>query len=136
VATRFTDEFRRDAGRIVTAGGLTRPQAASDLGVGLSTRNRWVQKPQHDDLRPGPHEDIAKEDERLRKEVRLLREEREASRNAAIFLAGQSRRGLLSSMPGKTSGLWNFPAASCQSHRGDFVRDEVARCAADSAPIW
>ena len=38
--------------------------------------NKWVQKHQHDDLMSGPHEDVAKENERLRKEVRLLREER------------------------------------------------------------
>jgi hypothetical protein len=38
MATRYTDEFRRDAVRIATTSGLTRPQAASDLGVGF---RRW-----------------------------------------------------------------------------------------------
>jgi len=32
----------------------------------------------------GPHEDVEKENERLRKEVRLLREEREVLKKAAI----------------------------------------------------
>ena len=82
MATRYTDEFRRDAVRIATTSGLTRPQAASDLGVGLSTLNKWVQKLQHDDMMSGPHEDV--ENERLRKEVRLLREEREVLKKAAI----------------------------------------------------
>ncbi len=77
MATRYTDEFRRDAVRIATTSGLTRPQVSSDLGVGLSTLNKWVQKHQHDDLMSGPHEDVEKENTRLRKEVRLLREERE-----------------------------------------------------------
>jgi transposase len=76
MATRYTDEFRRDAVRIAVTSGLTRPQLSSDLGVGLSTLNKWVQKHQHDDLMSGPHEDVEKENERLRKEVRLLREER------------------------------------------------------------
>jgi len=58
MATRYTDAFRRDAGRIATTSGLTRPQAASDLGVGLSPLNKWVQKPQHDDLMSGPCEDV------------------------------------------------------------------------------
>ena len=77
MATRYTDAFRRDAVRIAINRGLTRPQAALDLGVGLWTLNKWVQKHQYDDLMSGPHEDVGKENERLRKEVRLLREERE-----------------------------------------------------------
>ena len=83
MATRYTDEFRRDAVRMAAARGLTRPQLSSDLGVGLSTLNKWVQKHQHDDLMSGPHEDVEKENERLRNEVRLLREEREVLKKAA-----------------------------------------------------
>ena len=44
MAKRYTDEFRRDAVRMATTSGLTRPQLASDLGVGLSTLNNWVQQ--------------------------------------------------------------------------------------------
>ena len=90
MAKRCTDEFRLDAVRIAISSGLTRPQISSDLGVGLSTLNKWVQKHQHDDLMSGPHEDVEKENERLRKEIRLLREEREVSKKAAIYFAGQS----------------------------------------------
>ena len=50
MAKRYTDEFRRDAVRIATTSGLTRPQLSSDLGVGLSTLNKWVQQHQHHDL--------------------------------------------------------------------------------------
>ena len=88
---KYTDEFRRDAVRIAQSSGLTRPKIASDLGVGLSTLNKWVQKHQHDDLMSGPHEDVEKENKRLRKEVRLLREEREVLKKATIFFAGQNR---------------------------------------------
>lgn len=52
--TRSTNEFRRDAVRSATISGLTRPQVSSDLGVGLSVLNKWVQKHQHDDLMSGP----------------------------------------------------------------------------------
>ena len=91
MATRYTDEFRRDAVLIATTSGLTQPQVSSDLGVGLSTLNKWVQKHQHDDLMSGPHEDVEKENTRLRKEVRLLREERKVLKKATIFFAGQNR---------------------------------------------
>ena len=90
MAKRHTDEFRRDAVRMATTIGLTRRQLSSDLGVGLSTLNKWVQQHQHDDLMSGPHEDVEKENIRLRKEVRLLREESEVLKKAAIFFAGQS----------------------------------------------
>ena len=33
MAKRYTDEFRRDAVRIATTSGLTRPQLSSNLGV-------------------------------------------------------------------------------------------------------
>ena len=84
MAMRYSDEFRRDAVRIATTSGLTRPKVASDLGIGISTLNKWVQKHQDDDLMSGPHEDVEKENARLRKEVRLLREEREVLKKATI----------------------------------------------------
>jgi len=40
MATRYTEGFRIDAVRIATTSGLTRPQIASDLGIGLSTLNK------------------------------------------------------------------------------------------------
>ena len=42
MGVKRTDEFRADAVRIALTSGLTRRQVASDLGVGLSTLNKWV----------------------------------------------------------------------------------------------
>ena len=72
MAKRYTDEFRRYAVPIATTSGLTQPQLSSDLGVWLSSLNKWVQQHQHDDLMSAPHEDVEKENTRLRKKVRLL----------------------------------------------------------------
>ncbi|SEN87510.1 Transposase [Pseudorhodobacter antarcticus] len=44
MAKEYTDEFRRDAVRMATTSGLTRPRLPSDLGVGVSTLNKWVQQ--------------------------------------------------------------------------------------------
>ena len=118
MATKYTEEFRRDAVRMAISSGLIRSQVSSDLDVGLSTLNKWVQQHQHDDMMWGSHEDVEKENERLRKEVRLLREEREVLKKAAIVFAGQNPLswfaganycravglGLLSSMPEKKFG--------------------------------
>ena len=83
-----TEEFRRDAVSMALDSGLTRPQLASDLGVGVSTLNKWVQ--QHHDLMSGPHEEVERENTRLHKEVRLLREESKVLKKAASHgLAGQ-----------------------------------------------
>ena len=37
-----SDEFRKDAVRIALTSGLTRKHIASDLGVGMSTLNKWI----------------------------------------------------------------------------------------------
>ncbi len=50
MAMPYTDAFRSDAVRMATTNGLTRLQLSSDLGVGVSTLNKWVQQRQHDDL--------------------------------------------------------------------------------------
>ena len=63
---------------------LSAAPASSDLGVGLSTLIKWAEQHQNDDLMSGPHEDVERENTRLRKEVHLLREEREVLKKAAI----------------------------------------------------
>jgi transposase len=72
-----TDEFRKDAVRIALTSGLTRKQVADDLGVGMSTLNKWITP--HRDTDVVSHEDreLALENERLRRENRILREERD-----------------------------------------------------------
>ena len=37
-----SEEFRQEAVRIALTSGLTRQQVASDLGIGMSTLNKWV----------------------------------------------------------------------------------------------
>ena len=45
-----TDEFRKDAVRITLTSGLTRKQVADDLGVGMSTLNKWITAHRDPDL--------------------------------------------------------------------------------------
>jgi transposase len=47
-----TDEFRQDAVRIAQTSGLTRKQVADDLGVGMSTLNKWIMAYRDTDIHP------------------------------------------------------------------------------------
>ena len=84
-----TDEFRQDAVRIALTSGLTRKQVADDLGVGMSTLNKWITAHWDTDVVSKEDLDLAKDNDRLRRENRLLKEEREISKKATQFFAGQ-----------------------------------------------
>ncbi len=83
-----TDEFRQDAVRIALTSGLTRKQVADDLGVGKSTLNKWITAHRDTDVVSKEDLDLAKENNRLRHEIRLLKEEREILKKATQFFAG------------------------------------------------
>lgn len=89
MADRHSDEFKRDAVRIALTSGLTRRQVASDLGIGLSTINKWVKALAVESSPVGPDQDLLRENERLRRENRILKEEREVLKKATVFFAGQ-----------------------------------------------
>ena len=70
-----TDEFRADAVRIALTSGLTRKQVADDLGVGMSTLNKWIAAHRDTDVVSKEDLDLANENDRLRREIKLLKEE-------------------------------------------------------------
>ncbi len=86
-----TDEFRRDAVRIALTSGLTRKQVASDLGVGLSTLNKWISAHRDTDVVAKEDLSLAQENERLRRKVRILKEERDILKTATQFFEGLTR---------------------------------------------
>lgn len=77
MSLKHSDEFRRDAVRIALTSGLTRRQVASDLSVGLSTLGKWIASVSDEAKVPARDADLLRENERLRNENRILREERE-----------------------------------------------------------
>lgn len=88
----FTEEFKREAVRLVETSGLTVNQIAGDLGVGRSTLTRWISIFREQELLSGPHEDMDKELARLRKENNLLRAERDLLKKATAFFARETNR--------------------------------------------
>ena len=89
MASTHSEEFKRDAVRIALTSGLTRRPASSDLGVGMSTLNKWIKTYRDTDVISKEDQELLKENERLHKENRILREEREVLKKAAIFFAGE-----------------------------------------------
>ena len=84
-----TDEFRQDAVRTALTSGLTRRQVSGDLGVGMSTLNKWITAHRDTDVVSKEDLDLAKENDRLRRENRILKEERKILKKATAFFASQ-----------------------------------------------
>ena len=89
---RYTDEFKREAVRIVRQSGRTLHEVADDLGIARSTLGKWRRRFEEEELLSGPHDDPGKELKRLRKENLLLRQERDLLKKAAAFFARETSR--------------------------------------------
>ena len=90
---QFTDEFKAGAVRLVLDEGKTVGAAARDLDLTETALREWVKRARADrthgrtGLTTAEREELA----RLRKENRILQEERDILKRAAAFFAKQSR---------------------------------------------
>jgi transposase len=84
-----SDEFRQDAVRIALTSGLTRREVSVDLGVGLSTLNKWIKQFGSAETASVADAELLLENEKLRRENRILKEEREVLKKATAFFARQ-----------------------------------------------
>lgn len=84
---KHSEEFKQEAVRIAVSSGLPRARVAADLGVGKSTLTKWVADYRPTDLVVAPQADLARENERLRLENRVLKEERDILKKATQFFA-------------------------------------------------
>lgn len=86
MAKRHDEEFRREAVRLVTEDGVPLRRAATDLGIGESTLNRWVAAAR--EAGPKPLSESEREElKRLRKENAQLRVERDILKKATAYFA-------------------------------------------------
>jgi transposase len=86
---KHSEEFKQEAVRIALTSGLSRERVAKDLGIGKSTLGKWVSQYRPNDLVSAPQADLARENERLRLENRVLKEERDILKKATQFFASQ-----------------------------------------------
>lgn len=87
---RYTEEFKRDAIRLVEEEGLSVARVARDLGVNANSIHGWLKK-HRDEQGEELGESELEELKRLRKENRVLKEEREILKKAAAFFAKESK---------------------------------------------
>ena len=86
---KHTEDFKRETVRIALTSGLSRERVASDMGVGKSTLHKWIAQYRPSDVVIEPQADLARENERLRLENRILKEERDILKKATQFFASQ-----------------------------------------------
>jgi transposase len=86
---KHSEQFKQEAVRIALTSGLPRDRVATDLGIGKSTLGKWIAQYRPTDLIPAPQADLARENERLRLENRVLKEERDILKKATQFFASQ-----------------------------------------------
>lgn len=88
----FSKQFQKDAVDLVRSNGISVTQVAKDLDLTESSLRRWVHQAEIDD----GHQDglVTQEREelgKLRKEVKVLREERDILKRATVFFAKETR---------------------------------------------
>jgi transposase len=87
----YSPEFRRDAVELYRRSGKPLREIALDLGISTESLRMWVQRAEVDaGERPGLSTDEREELRRLRRQVKVLEEEREILKKAAAFFAKES----------------------------------------------
>jgi transposase len=88
----YPPEFRAEAVRLARTSGKPQAQIARDLGITVETLRLWRKQAEldegkrHDGLTTDEQEELR----RLRRENRILREEREILKKAAAFFAQET----------------------------------------------
>ena len=89
---RYTEEFKREAVKLVTEQGYSLAEAARSLGIHTNLIRQWRSKfAQENSGTEIMSESEQEELKRLREEVRRLRMERDILKKATAFFASENR---------------------------------------------
>ena len=89
----YTREYKIEAVRLTTEGGVSVAQAARDLEINENTLHNWRRQFRQWGAGPGAGKEAlsqAEEIQRLRRENAKLREERDFLKKAAVWLAKEA----------------------------------------------
>lgn len=89
---RYPDEFRREAVELFRSSDRSRAEVAKSLGISDGSLATWVKQAERDELPGALDPDERAELERLRKENRELKMDREILRKAAAYFARETNR--------------------------------------------
>jgi transposase len=88
----YSKEFKREAVQLLRTGARSVPQLAKDLGVSQGSLRNWASQRDVDEGKAeGLNSDEREELRRLRRENKVLAEEREILKKAAAFFASESK---------------------------------------------
>ena len=88
---KYTEDFKRDAVALVTEQGYKPSEAARSLGIGDNLVRRWMREFEEAASGERLSTDEREELKRLRKEVRLLRMEKEILKKASQYFAKEMK---------------------------------------------
>ena len=91
MASNPTPKFRAEAVRVALTRALPRKQVATDFGVGFSMLSHWIQQDRRNPEKATTQSDLEREIAELRKENRMVREEREVLKKATQFFSERSK---------------------------------------------